>query len=124
VHNPNIRMAQRKGAAVGVRDEEHGILGQDCPDGLPVLRASMLEWFLKPQQSRGRWLCRSVQGEPALQPEIIRGWLDGSSRVEQRGLQHGWSADMSWRGNIRLTLTAGWRASLEEGVGGRVQASS
>lgn len=42
MHNPN-RMVQKKGAAAGVRDEEHGILGQDCPGGLPVLRAFMLK---------------------------------------------------------------------------------
>lgn len=41
------------------------------------------------------------------EPEITRGWLNGSFRVEQWGLQRGWSADMSWRENIKLTLTVG-----------------
>lgn len=42
VHHPN-RMVQKKEAAVGIRDEEHGIWGQDCPGGLPVLRVFMLK---------------------------------------------------------------------------------
>lgn len=42
VHSHN-RMVQKKWAAVRVRDEEHGILGQDYPGGLPVLRVFMLK---------------------------------------------------------------------------------
>lgn len=38
MHNPN-GMVQKKGAAVGVRDEEYRIWEQDRLGGLPVLRA-------------------------------------------------------------------------------------
>lgn len=50
------------------------------------------------------------------EPENTRGWLNGSFRVEQWGLQCGWSADMSWRENMKLTLTVGAGTAGEQAL--------